>query len=420
MQTIINYIIESSVSLAVLTGFYLVVLRASSLLQFKRMFLLASLVFSAVLPLFHVSLTGNVSQTNTIYNVLQTVTVVAGDFTTQTLPVVQNHNWLRYVYLVGMLLFALRMLMGFIQIGLMGRLFQSQKIGFYRLFVTESRFRPFSFFRWIFIPQTLWNSENRNAILVHEKEHVRQWHSVDIFLLELVLMLQWFNPLAWVIRKEIKNNNEFMADRAVLDAGISRADYLKSMLFGAVGARFEMGNNFSLSITQKRIKMMKSNKLKQNVYGKSILTLLLFGGLFLAFACESNTTNMSEPVQDEELLLLDDEPKVLELDDEQEFRVVEQMPQFPGGDEALLRFLQENVEYPPQAQEQGIMGRVYVSFVVDKSGEIRDVDIARSVDPNLDKEALRVVKLMPPWTPGKQRGKDVNVKYMLPVNFVLQ
>lgn len=109
-----------------------------------------------------------------------------------------------------------------------------------------------------------------------------------------------------------------------------------------------------------------------------------------------------------------------EVDDAQVFMVVEQMPSFPGGDAALMKFLRDNVKYPHIAQEHGIQGRVYVSFVVGKDGTIRDVAVGRSVDPALDNEAIRVVKAMPKWQPGKQRGKSVNVKYMLPVNFVLQ
>lgn len=102
------------------------------------------------------------------------------------------------------------------------------------------------------------------------------------------------------------------------------------------------------------------------------------------------------------------------------FEVVEQMPSFPGGNEALMKFLRENVKYPVVAQENGVQGRVVVSFVVERDGSITDVKVVRSVDPSLDKEAARVVKSMPRWIPGKQNGATVRVKYNVPVSFRLQ
>lgn len=102
------------------------------------------------------------------------------------------------------------------------------------------------------------------------------------------------------------------------------------------------------------------------------------------------------------------------------FQVVETMPSFPGGDAELFKFLSSDVKYPVNAQENGIQGRVICQFVVNKDGSIVDVEVVRSVDASLDKEAIRVIKSMPKWSPGKQRGKSVRVKYTLPVNFKLQ
>jgi protein TonB len=110
----------------------------------------------------------------------------------------------------------------------------------------------------------------------------------------------------------------------------------------------------------------------------------------------------------------------IEEEDNVVFQVVETMPSFPGGDAALFKFLGDNVKYPVIAQENGIQGRVICQFVVNKDGSIVDVEVVRPVDPSLDKEAIRVIKSMPKWSPGKQRGKSVRVKYTLPVNFKLQ
>ena len=111
---------------------------------------------------------------------------------------------------------------------------------------------------------------------------------------------------------------------------------------------------------------------------------------------------------------------VVEEEDNVVFQVVEKMPSFPGGDAELFKFLSNNIKYPVIAQENGIQGRVICQFVVNRDGSIVDVEVVRSVDPSLDREAIRVIKSMPKWNPGMQRGKPVRVKYTLPVNFRLQ
>ena len=116
-------------------------------------------------------------------------------------------------------------------------------------------------------------------------------------------------------------------------------------------------------------------------------------------------------------VVVDEKPKEEET---KVFDVVEQMPQFPGGPNALFEYLSKNIKYPVVAEENGIQGRVIVTFVVERDGSITDVKVAKSVDPSLDKEAQRVVKSMPHWIPGKQNGSAVRVKYTVPVTFKLQ
>ena len=117
-----------------------------------------------------------------------------------------------------------------------------------------------------------------------------------------------------------------------------------------------------------------------------------------------------------------DEDEVIEIieeDDDEFFMVVENMPEFPGGDLGLMKYIQKHVKYPAIAKEYNITGKVYVSFIVDKLGSVTNVSIVRGVDKNLDAEALRVVKSLPKYKPGKQRGKSVRVKFTIPINFTL-
>lgn len=136
-----------------------------------------------------------------------------------------------------------------------------------------------------------------------------------------------------------------------------------------------------------------------------------------SFEVKGNDEAGGEVLKAKEVIAQPEPPK---QEEEKVFEVVEQMPMFPGGPTALLQYLSSNVKYPVVAQENGVQGRVVVSFVVERDGSITDVRVVRSVDPSLDKEAQRVVRSMPRWTPGKQNGSAVRVKYNVPVSFKLQ
>jgi protein TonB len=129
----------------------------------------------------------------------------------------------------------------------------------------------------------------------------------------------------------------------------------------------------------------------------------------------STTTQEGEKVVD-----LPPETPVGDPDEGKVFTIVEEMPAFPGGEGKMLEYIAKNIKYPPVARENGIQGRVYVTFVVDKDGKIKDAKVLRGIGGGCDEEALRVVKTMPEWKPGRQNGRSVQVQYNLPVNFVLK
>ena len=138
-----------------------------------------------------------------------------------------------------------------------------------------------------------------------------------------------------------------------------------------------------------------------------------------AFTVEGNDEVGGAVLKAKEDIAAPEPPKHV-VEETKIFTVVEQMPMFPGGDAALMGYLRDNIHYPTVAAENGVQGRVVVGFVVERDGSITDVKVLRSVDPSLDREAMRVVKSMPRWTPGKQNGSAVRVKYQVPVTFRLQ
>ena len=170
----------------------------------------------------------------------------------------------------------------------------------------------------------------------------------------------------------------------------------------------------SVAFTVPEIK--KDDEVKEDQEMKSQDDLAETNTAIGAFTVEGNDETAEVKHVEEKIA----EPEPVKEEETKVFDVVEQMPSFPGGAGALMQYLSSNIKYPVVAEENGVQGRVVCTFVVEKDGSITDVRVIKSVDPSLDKEAMRVVKSMPKWIPGKQNGSAVRVKYTVPVTFRLQ
>jgi TonB family protein len=268
---------------------------------------------------------------------------------------------------------------------------------------------PFSFFRWIFINTEVHSEEELKQILLHEQIHVQQWHSLDILLAESLCIFFWWNPIVWLMKKEIAINLEYLADSEILRKGVNSRDYQYPLLrLTYHETAVQIVNNFNVSQLKQRIMMMNKNKSPKRKLAKYLMILPLAVVLMMTNCVQEKdpggVSSQEETVQDEK------QQKV--TDNDEIFVVVEEMPQFPGEQEALMKYLSENIHYPKEAQEKGIQGRVICSFIVGKDGSITDVQIVQGVDPSLDEEAIRVIKSMPKWEPGRQKGK-INVEYFI-------
>ena len=391
---------------------------------------------------------------------------------------------------------------------------------------------PFSFFHWIFIHPSSHTEEEFNEILPHEQTHARQWHSIDVIISELVCIFCWCNPFAWLMKREIRTNLEYMADARVLENGYDSKTYQYHLLgLSHQKAAVTIYNSFNVLPLKKRIKMMNKKKTKEIGRTKYLMFLPLAALLMIVSnietvarttkkiavevieAVDPQTEQPAPEVQDPQvapqpeqdtktvtykgkvvdkdgkpiqgvkilsvpnstptevttqadgsfefkaspkaklLFLYQDGNKkkgisftderlpkenktnwtivynekwneVMQSDpgtpDNPIFEVVEHMPEFTGGGmPALMEYLSKNIKYPEAAMKKGIQGRGIVQFVVEKDGSITNVKILRGVDPELDKEAVRVVSAMPKWKPGTQRGEAVRVRFTVPVMFRL-
>ena len=278
------------------------------------------------------------------------------------------------------------------------------------LHVVPGDMSPFSYFKHIVISEQDYR-DNPREILVHEQAHIGLRHSWDVMFLGLVTLFQWWNPAAWLLGHELRQVHEYEADEAVLNQGVDVKQYQLLLIRKSVGDQlFSMANSFNYQSLKKRIRMMTMNKSSQ---WKTLRALAVVPVIALALLAFANPTNETA-----------NEPAAVAYQQANEsqdvYESVEQMPEFPGGMEEMMKFLQGNIQYPANAAKNKIEGRVVLQFVVEKDGRIGDVKVARSVDPELDAEALRVVKSMPNFTPGRQDGKPVAVWYTIPISFKLQ
>ena len=297
--------------------------------------------------------------------------------------------------------------------------------------------KPFSWFSWIVVSEEDLR-DGALEILVHERAHIAAGHSWDILLADIVTIMQWFNPLAWIMKNSLKDIHEFEADEAVIESGVNAKQYQLLIIKKAVGARlYSIANSFNHSLTKKRITMMCKEKSKKWRCAKALYIVPVAAIAALAFSTveASNTLNSkgNEFVTNSEkenvenyignesctatapVTLLKD---TVTGEDKRVFMVCEKAPEFPGGTEAMMRFLATNIKYPADAVATGASGNVYVKFVVEADGSVSNIELMRSSGTaSLDAEAMRVVGAMPKWNPGMQGGEPVNVSFVVPVAF---
>ena len=472
MNNVVNFILESGISISLLAMIYFLFLRRETFFRLNRFFLIGSLFFSIALPFlrFRIFTPQPVMLseiTVTPYrNLVEAVTIYGHDLSVSIEKAVISAELLIFIYLAGVVLFLTRFLFRVMQIYFIIRNNEVQYRDGYKLVVLKKNFSPFSFLNYVFISSAQPENNGYQKMIAHELEHVRQGHSFDVIILEALTVFQWFNPFMWLLRRAIRENHEFLADQAVLSSGINRGYYKKLLLTQFTGEQLEIANSFNYSLIKKRIKMMSKIKSSKLANSKIILGVLVAVSLVIVFACEQKESATSEVVNGNVITIkstiLDDgkikiegtagdlekyrqtfaekinfdfvtdsmgntylvekaEVRPLTVDPGEEiFFIVEDMPEFPGGELALRKYIANAIKYPVVAQENGIQGKVYVTFVVSKDGSVANAKIARGVDPSLDQEALRVVNALPKWKPGMQKGKAVSVSYTVPINFVLQ
>ena len=409
------YLLKVNVGIALFYAFYKLFCQRDTFFQWRRIALLSFLGMSFVYPLLNIQ--HWVKEQPSMYELatyyatfmVEGESVSAPTPTTNELPGIMTIGY--YLYIIGIVVLSIRFLVQLFSILRMRWIGKVSILNGQRIISLPCYVSPFSFFQWIFIHLPMLDKESQHEILMHEQTHAKQWHSIDVVLSEIINIICWFNPFMWLLKSEIRLNLEYLADNKVVETSVDRKQYQYHLLgLTHISKQTGLYNNFNVSHLKRRIIMM--NKKRTRTAGR--IKYALFAPLAAALLLASNISCTSTETQEANTEVMESRAVEGEV-----FKVVEEMPEFVGGMAECMKYLAANVNYPTEAIEKGIQGRVIVQMVVTKEGDIADTKIARGIDPLLDAEALRVVSGMPKWKPGKQKGEAVNVRYTLPVMFRL-
>lgn len=423
------YLLQVNLGIILFYALYKLICTRDTLFNSRRLILILSLILPFIIPLIDIrewmeTRDSLVMLTNFDYSTTIPEIVVGTTGTEPGNQVFVISEWIKYIYIAGIIALSIRLIIQSISLYLVIRKTPETKINGIRIKCLKDKSGPFSFFNWIFLNPDTVKEEEMNEILTHEMAHVRQKHSIDVIISELVNICCWINPFAWLMKREVRLNLEFLADRKVMDAGFATKSYQYHLLGLTYNRKYGLSNNFNFSHLKQRIIMMNKKKtngaghIKYALFTIPAFALLLAGNI----SCSSEATK-NDDVKENATTEKADEAEVIVQQPATKgevFMVVEQMPEFPGGMKELMTYLKDNIKYPKAAQDKKVEGRVIVQFVIEKDGTPTEFNVLRSVDPDLDKEALRVLGNMPKWKPGMQKGQAVRVKYTVPVSFKLQ
>lgn len=416
---ILPYIIKSAMALALLYTCIIPLLEKETFHRLNRILILGCLIMSFAIPLVH--FTGGTNPTVDMVRQAVLLPEVLINGNAKELSVWSWADIMTCIYIIGVVaIFTMTVVQ---TASLILRLRKCEHITDNRgntIVLTDCVTSPFCLFHYIVMSRDDY-ANNRSFILTHEQEHIRLGHCIDLVVLQAATIIQWFNPFVWLIGKNLKAIHEFEVDEAVLNKGIDATQYQQFLVIKAVGNRLQpFANNLNKESLKRRIIMMNQKKSNRWMMLKALFIIPVATLAVSVFASNTGVSTVTgEVVRTANAL------PTANMQTQQSatkaYEVVEVMPKFKGGESAMMEFLMMNMKYPQAAVKAKQQGRAIVGFVVRKDGTVSDVHITKSAGyAVLDEEAMRVVKSMPAWEPGKQKGKPVNVKYNVPITFRLK
>ena len=413
---ILPYIIKSALVLAMLYVCIMPLLEKETFHRLNRIIILGCLILSFFVPFIH--FTGGTNPTvNMLRQAVQLPEImIDGNGSEQSIW--NLADIMICIYIIGVVaIFTMTVVQ---TASLILRLRKCEQIADNRgntIVLTDYTISPFCFFHYIVMSRDDY-ANNRGFILTHEQEHIRLRHYIDLIILQVATIIQWFNPFVWLIGKNLKAIHEFEVDEAVLNKGIDATQYQQFLVIKAVGNRLQpFANNLNKESLKRRIIMMNQKKSNRWMMLKALFVIPVATLAVSVFANTTDMRSMAKAANTTANSISTNNMQTKQSDIKSSDKV-EVMPEFKGGNKAMMEFLMMNMKYPESAVKAKQQGKAVVGFVVKKDGTVSDVYIVKSTGYDvLDNEAMRVVKSMPAWEPGKQKGKPVDVKYFVPITF---
>ena len=333
------------------------------------------------------------------------------------------------IYFVAVLIFFLKFIIDLINLRFL--IFRHKNEGSHIIRFNGFSTSGFSAMGYIFINTRL-SPEDAGEIIRHEQNHLKQNHFYDIIFIELLKSFLWFNPVMYMFDKSLRAVHEYQADQECLSSGIPVTNYQSLLLCQVFKSRaFNLSNSFSNpSLVKKRMLMMTRKRTPALANIKLLTVIPLIAIVFLAISAYRESPVDANAATVDYSLAPPPPPPPVPSDSKnisdatqgaaEPFVEVEEMPQFPGGEGALMKYIGDNTSYPDVSRVNHIQGKVIVRFCISEKGEVNRVGIIQGVSAELDAEAIRVVKTLPAFRPGRQGGKDVPVWFMVPISFTLK
>jgi TonB family protein len=462
MNAIVLYSLQTIISAGLFILIYHLFVRNTNSYNWNRFYLLITMILSLFLPMIDISSWFTIEKPVVLY-----VSTIKID---QAITVIPFHKFQNSFNVSDILIAGYWGIVGllFIRFGwgitciidmISNNNYEKKgKLKFYPI----QRKTTFSFFNHIFIQPEYWDTPITDYIIQHELAHVNNVHSLDKIVTELILVFGWFNPFYYIFRRDLQLVHECQADNEVVKSGCDKMIYHQILLNQINGnLNYRLTNQFSYSLLASRFEMISNDKQSRFTRFRNLLAipatfilLLLFSSTSLKNTASLFQNTMFKPVlqnvvfkpelqnnvfksvtQFADIIMESDiqysatkpletqivgKKAVLDVNKETSLAIVERQPEFPGGDKAMFKYIKDNIDYPSNAEEEGITGTVLVSFVVSKTGKISNTRILRGVGKACDEEAKRVINEMPLWLPGKQNGRYVPVLFQIPIKFNLQ
>ncbi|MCV2485969.1 M56 family metallopeptidase [Flavobacterium sp. SH_e] len=396
----ITYLLKSGLLLIVFFAVYKLLLENEKMFRFNRVYLLASLIFSLIIPL-------------QLFSIEPLFSTKIKAVQLDEIMIVTNKTMLNEISLSGILTFLLSVVYGVIVLILFVRFainvssfyrkMKKNKIEFIkgeRVVLMKESILPHSFWNAIFINEKDFkNGKIPSELIAHEKAHLNQKHTLDILFVEVLQIVFWFNPLFVLFEKAIKLNHEFLADEAVNKQFGEIKNYQNLLLdFVSQKNTVALASNINYLITKKRLIMMTK---KESTIKSAFKVLAVFAVCIVLLFAFSTETVAQEVAKEKDFKNVTD---------------VGVQPSFPGGIVEFYKFVGQNYKMPEEVIKQKLNGKVYVQFMIETDGSLTGIKVLRDkLGYGSGEEAVRVLKLSPKWTPAYDQGKPVRVMYSLPI-----